>query len=70
MYTLSYYIISYLYPLYTPPRVRSQDFQTRILITFNKNDDKESEHYPYTLSFYNLALIDRDGARPVELKHR
>jgi hypothetical protein len=50
--------------------LRSSDFTTRVRVTFalNPNPDEAAER-PYVLRFVNLAMEDRDGPHPLELKH-
>ena len=49
--------------------MRSSDLRTRVLIDFHKAPADQIDTYPYQITFYNLALGDRDGDKPVELKH-
>jgi hypothetical protein len=47
--------------------LKSADFKTRVLVEFLSSPDEPGN--PYRMSFYNLALGDRTGDDPVELKH-
>jgi hypothetical protein len=50
--------------------LRASDFSTRVRVTFTMNPDpQEAVERPYTLRFVNLAMEDRDGPHPLELKH-
>lgn len=46
---------------------RSSDMMTRIRVDIKYGTGDPSR--PYTLKFHNLALHDRGGSKPVELKH-
>lgn len=50
--------------------IRSQDFNTRVRVDFTANNATDAEAvHPYSISFYNLAIGDRGGDKPVELQH-
>lgn len=46
---------------------RGADLSTRVLVNFTSSD--EDPERPYVIGFYNLALGDRPGDKPIELKH-
>lgn len=50
--------------------IRSSDFSSRVRVSFKMNPDAtEAIDRPFTLRFVNLAMEDRSGPFPVELKH-
>jgi hypothetical protein len=50
--------------------IRSSDMRSRLMITFERNQDAEtSAKRPFLLTFANLAYGDRGGDQPLELQH-
>ena len=52
--------------------LRSADFSSRVRVTFDLNAEEENNEegtLPYTIKIVNLAMTDRAGAHPLELKH-
>ena len=49
--------------------IRSADFLTRVRVDFAENADKTDNDRPYSIAFYNLAVGDRGGDKPIELQH-
>ena len=49
--------------------LRSSDFSTRIRLTVGTNPDDSDAERPFTLKIVNLAMEDRNGPYPVEVKH-
>lgn len=42
---------------------------TRVLVDFHQSPPDNIDTYPYQVTFYNLAIGDRNGDKPIELKH-